>query len=334
MVAVSQSLFSIGEIYSAFLIWVSDPYLKKLDWRWLVCMGAIPSGVFLVIAIAFLNESPSFLLVKDRVAEAKQVVKDLFEANGYPNAILDFRPAPKQTKPLGALDIVFGKRLLYTTLVVCFSCFNLNFLFYGGLYAFPQVLPHMKLHLTPAANLLLGAIASIFGFIIGTVAGMHLPRKVSLMGYLVLVSGFTLTFVSAGYDHLVPEFMDDGSTPIKLHPVRGLSETLVLVGLMGMKITTAMGFMLVYVYSAEIYPTVARTTGNALCIAFGRLGAICCPAAYEHLFSASGGHAIFFHVMLLLCGINGILVLFLPFETKGQLLQDHEEEGEPLVKAP
>ena len=37
------------------------------------------------------------------------------------------------------MTMIFGPHLFFSTVVVAFSTFNLNFLFYGGLYAFPQV---------------------------------------------------------------------------------------------------------------------------------------------------------------------------------------------------
>mmetsp|Transcript_40534 Transcript_40534/g.75965 ORF Transcript_40534/g.75965 Transcript_40534/m.75965 type:complete len:486 (+) Transcript_40534:97-1554(+) len=334
MMALLMSLFHVGELYSAFLIWMDDPTLQTLHWRWLVCMGAMPSAVFLAIAIPLLTESPSFLLVKGREAEAREVVHELFKANGCLDATVDFQPPPVQNKgqETSTLKVVFGMRLLYSTLVVCFSIFTLNFLFYGGLYAFPQVLPHMKLHVSPAASLMFSSVAGLVGILIGTILGMYFPRKACMVIYLFLVAGFTMTFTTAASDQLVPELLDAGE-PFQIRPVSGLSETLLLIGLMGMKVTIAIGFQMVTLYAAEIYPTVARATGLAISTACGRLGAILCPAVFEQLSHATGGHTMFFHVMVGLCFVNALLVLFLPFETRGQLLQDHEEEGEPIVKS-
>eukprot|EP00397_Hematodinium_sp_SG-2012_P027066 GEMP01028414.1.p1 GENE.GEMP01028414.1~~GEMP01028414.1.p1 ORF type:complete len:226 (+),score=36.94 GEMP01028414.1:178-855(+) len=43
MNAMGQSLFSLGEIYAATLIYIDNPRMKYLDWRWLILMGSIPS---------------------------------------------------------------------------------------------------------------------------------------------------------------------------------------------------------------------------------------------------------------------------------------------------
>lgn len=332
MMACVQTLFSTGEVYSAFLMWVDDPSLRTLHWRWLICMGALPSAIFLALAIPLLTESPSFLMVKGRVAEATQVVHELFKANGRLDVPLDFRPSvPKKDQPTSTLRVVFGKRFLWSTLVVSFSTFTLNFMFYGGLYAFPQVLPHMKLHLSPAASLIWSALSSVVGILIGTVVATHLPRKLCILLYLLFVAGFTMMFVTAGSDQLVPEVFE--AKKFQIRAVPGFSEIFFLIGLMGMKISIAFGFQIVTVYATEMYPTVARATGLAVATACGRIGSIACPIIFEQLSYLTGGHTRFFHVMVGLCAINALLVLFLPYETRGQLLQDHEEEGEPIAKS-
>eukprot|EP00419_Tripos_fusus_P047986 CAMPEP_0172839892 /NCGR_PEP_ID=MMETSP1075-20121228/28905_1 /TAXON_ID=2916 /ORGANISM="Ceratium fusus, Strain PA161109" /LENGTH=199 /DNA_ID=CAMNT_0013683621 /DNA_START=90 /DNA_END=686 /DNA_ORIENTATION=+ len=36
-------LYMAGEAYSASIIWLDDPTMKHLDWRWLLIVGALPS---------------------------------------------------------------------------------------------------------------------------------------------------------------------------------------------------------------------------------------------------------------------------------------------------
>jgi heme A synthase len=237
---------------------------------------------------------------------------DLVE-NDLPAMSIQRRPSISIHDKLG---IIFGRHLLYSTLVTCVSVFTLNFLFYGGLYAFPQVLPDLKLNVTPSANLMLGALVEVPGFLGGIMIGNYLSRKNCMLVYLLAVIvflcvfSFTSTSISGNF---TAEF-----------------EALVQVGLIGSKLFTAVGFLIVYVYTTEIYPTVVRTMGGALCIAFGRFGSIVAPTVYENLAFATGSHGAFFHVTAGLCALNAMLVLFLPYETKGLVLQDHIPETQPL----
>jgi len=327
MNAYAQLLFSFGELYSACLIWWQDPYMEELNWRWLICMGAIPSFIFLVLAVFMLEESPSFLLVNGRRDEAQGVLERLRASNGAMDVDVHLPVAPDDTEPprrpsitmKEKLKIVFGRHLLYTTMVVCVSVFTLNFLFYGGLYAFPQVLPGMKLSMSPAVNLMLGAMVEVPGFALAIVLGNYLPRKSIMLLYLFGVIISTMTFSFAGSRIINPLLQDHWT-----------HEMLLQAGLVGHKVFTSVGFLVVYVYAVEIYPTVVRATGGALCIAAGRLGSMVAPTIYENLAVATGGHAVFFITTAGLCAVNAIFVLFLPYETKGLVLQDFLEEQEPI----
>merc|ERR1711974_163656 len=63
---------------------------------------------------------------------------------------------------------------------------------------------------------------------------------------------------------------------------------------MGIKSAGMVGFVSMYQYSTEIYPTVARTTGTAACVAGGRLGGMLAPLFYEMLEGAYGFEAFFY----------------------------------------
>merc|ERR1740130_690638 len=314
--------FAAGEFYTAFLVYMQDPYMVDLNWRWLIGLGTIPAFAFLVVGFLFLQESPSFLLVSGRTAEAQATLEDMRNANHALDVHIDLlEPTVAQRRLSGSikgnLGIILGRHMLYTTMVICMSVFTLNFIFYGGLYAFPQALPELKLHVSPSVNLMMGALVELPGCLLGVYIGNRYSQKTCMLFYLLMVLTSTLTFSVASM-----RIMDAPKLERSL-------EILLQCGLIGNKVFTAVGFLVVYVYTAEIYPTVARTTGGAVCFAFGRFGAILAPSIYEKLAFVSGSHA-FFSFTAFLCAVNAIMVLFLPFETQGLVLQDHPEEQQPI----
>lgn len=322
--AFAQGLFCVGELYSAFLIWFQDPTMHAKSWRMLIVLGAIPSAVFLFLAIFMLSESPSFLLVNGRRGEAEEILGYLRDSNGAVNVNIDLAEREGRSGPRRPsltirekFGVVMGKHLFFTTLVVCASVFTLNFLFYGGLYAFPQILPNLDLEVSPAMNLMFGAVAEVPGFLLAIVLCRYLPRKTCMLLYLLCVLASCLVFSFAGMRIENHQF------------IYGL-EMLLQLGLVGNKLFTAFGFLVVYVYSVEVFPTVARTMGGSLCLAAGRLGAMIAPSVFA-FFAKSGQHAAFFCTCAAICAVNALLVLFLPFETKDILLQDHPLEHEPLT---
>lgn len=346
--SLNQVVFSLGELYSAFLIYRMDPRMKHLEsWRTLVILGALPSLVFGVLAFFFLLESPSFLALQPgRKQEAVAELESLRRANfgkeaggaGRENGdavVVDVefqsprRPAPVQSGfsvVWEKLKVVYGRKLRFSTLVLCYTTFTLNFLYYGGMYALPQVLPDLDLRLSPAVVLMLGALAEIPGALCAIPVGFYLSRKSSMQVYLFGAFWTTVIFsVSA-----TATAASAGTNP----PPYWL-ELSVLFAVVFNKFFIYLGFSVVYQYSVELYPTVARTTGTACCLASGRLGSMFCSPTFEYLEDEStGSHARYFQLTAGLALANMVLVAFLPFETKGVYLQDHLEEEEDDARSP
>ncbi len=101
-------------------------------------------------------------------------------------------------------------------------------------------------------------------------------------------------------------------------------EILLHIGCFGNKFSVCLGFLIVYLYSVEIYPTSCRTTGTSLCLASGRLGSILCPLVYEYC--AQFNPLFFFCLMIVLMFINFLMLMFLPLaETSGAPLPEDDE---------
>eukprot|EP00928_Gymnodinium_smaydae_P075409 TRINITY_DN58420_c0_g1_i1.p1 TRINITY_DN58420_c0_g1~~TRINITY_DN58420_c0_g1_i1.p1 ORF type:complete len:479 (+),score=77.40 TRINITY_DN58420_c0_g1_i1:86-1522(+) len=325
MNAFTQTLFIVGELYSAILVWSDDPSMRSLDWRWLLLMGALPSLVCLVFSYFFLLQSPSYFAVHGEYESALEVLESMKHDNGAVDVVVDFKPLPPK-KPsthleatLNPIAVIFSRRLFYSTVAVIYSTFTLNVLFYGCLYAFPQVVKDIEMGTSPAVSLIIGALWEFPGNVLATAFGMYWPRKPVMLGYL-LVTILSLIAFSVGAQQRI-----DNKGPPQLG-----AELLLQGGYMGIKAFAQVGFVAVYQYSAEIYPTVSRTTGTAACVAGGRLGGMLAPLIFEWLLEYTGSLLTFFYFVASLCGFNLILVAFLPFETFGKSLEDNEDETCPI----
>eukprot|EP00427_Karlodinium_veneficum_P053200 CAMPEP_0169419736 /NCGR_PEP_ID=MMETSP1017-20121227/65168_1 /TAXON_ID=342587 /ORGANISM="Karlodinium micrum, Strain CCMP2283" /LENGTH=162 /DNA_ID=CAMNT_0009528477 /DNA_START=69 /DNA_END=557 /DNA_ORIENTATION=- len=79
----------------------------------------------------------------------------------------------------------------------------------------------------------------------------------------------------------------------------------------------------VYQYAGEIYPTETRTTGAAVCLGSGRIGAMLAPIFVEYIHAETNSFSGFFLIVCLFCIVNFCLIDLLPFETSDMLLSDH-----------
>merc|ERR1719235_653036 len=156
------------------------------------------------------------------------------------------------------MQIVWGPRLRFTTFVICISVFILNFVGWGAAYAFPQVLPELNLDISPAANICLGLLIEFPGFAVGLWVANSTGRRAATLFYLVA------TILS------IASFLYGSGVDFTLVSLGRQSQWAVQAGFVGLKGSTVIGFIVLYLYASEVYPTVARTTGSGICLAMGR----------------------------------------------------------------
>mmetsp|Transcript_79427 Transcript_79427/g.176312 ORF Transcript_79427/g.176312 Transcript_79427/m.176312 type:complete len:214 (+) Transcript_79427:2-643(+) len=175
------------------------------------------------------------------------------------------------------------------------------------MYAFPQVFARRNTESGAgkgALELLIGCLWEIGGFAAAVTAGFYMKRITSIAGYLLFTTIFLLMFTFGNSSN---------------HGV------MMMVGFDGLKLVLSGGVVLVYQYSIEVYPTIARTTGHGLCLGFGRIACVIAPMLYESLYSRTGYSYCFFYVLVIGSSANLLLLPFLTIETKDMKLDSGEE---------
>lgn len=322
---MSQSLFALGEIYSAVLVIADDPTMKNLDWRSLMRLGAIPAALFWAAATFFLQQSPFWLAQTGQHGEAREVLGIMQRDNCLPEFSLHYSPpAPLADEPSSSAEGAgcwqniraelskLGKGpLLVTTIIMCYTTFVVNLAYYGTLYAFPNLLPTLgeKAAGSAAVQLLIGACWEIPGIALGCVFGMYFPRKPVLQAYCIFVTICIIVFVGGATGGI------SWGAKLAWH-----------IGYYGIKLTIQSGWIVAYVYLTEVYPTSCRTLGTSISFACGRLAATISPLLYEKLKSWTGSFAAFFYLLAGTLFINLFTIHFLPIETFGAVLSDEIDE--------
>lgn len=321
MFAMGGVLFSCGIVYILFTAWLVDPSLRELDWRWFTQLAALPGIPFIIVAHAFLMESPRYLAQagdRERSIAALERLRSLNHRDQV--NVTEWTATENKTE----VDLLLPFRPLYlrTTLTLCFSTFVLNYAYYGAMYALPQVLPKVNLGFSSALNLLCAQCCEVAGIAFGLFLSMHSSRLHALMIYMFgLATCMTVFCTSLLY---VPD-ADEAVRERHQMPMAVAS-----AAVSGSAFCTAIGFLLVYVYSVEVYPTACRAAGSGVAVAFGRLGSVLSPLAYESMHAATGSHEAFFGAVVLLALVNAALVSGLPLETKDRQLGEIMAEALPI----
>ncbi|XP_037595855.1 solute carrier family 22 member 5 isoform X3 [Cebus imitator] len=264
-----------------------------------VGMGQISNYVaafVLGMAIRFIPESPRWLISQGRFEEAEVIIRKAAKANGIvvPSTIFDPSElqdlSSKKQQSHNVLDLLRTRNIRMVTIMSIILWMTISVGYFGLSLDTPN------LHGDIYVNCFLSATVEIPAYVLAWLLLRYLPRRYSMATALFL-GGSVLLFVQ-----LVPP------------DLYYLTTALVMVGKFG--ITAA--FSMVYVYTAELYPTVVRNMGVGVSSTASRLGSILSP-----YFVYLGVYDRFLPYILMgsLTILTAILTLFLP-ESFGTPLPD------------
>ncbi|KAK2715486.1 organic cation transporter protein-like isoform X3 [Artemia franciscana] len=293
-----QALFAFGAV--AVAIW---GYFIR-NWKTLQLVYGLHS-IILLGHWWLVDESVGWLYSQGRKDEAKAILEKSLKVNKMEAEVKEGEmetlfTAPKETQSYGLLDLLKTPRMRLRTINMCFNWFSNSLVYYGLLLNTDTLLsgnPYLMLALVASADL----PSYIFS-----------PYLVDRFGRRSITSIFMLI---GGGACIMAAF-----TPKDTATGSAIVISLVVLG----KLLIAGSFAIIYNYTAEMYPTVVRTSaigGGAMC---ARLSSTLTPwISLLDSFDPKLPSVIFGSVALL----SGFLTLFLP-ETLNKPMPQTMEEGE------
>lgn len=242
---------------------ISANAMKGGDWRAVFEIGALATVICIPLVLAFVPETPAFLLERTGPKALKRV-NSLLTRMGRPN--IDALPAPVEG-PRRALADIFKRDMILTTVLVTVAYFAHIVAFYFILKWIPKIVVDMGFAPASAAGVLVWA--NVGGAIGGAVFGL-LTQKVGLrpltLAALMLSAAMLAVFGRGQAD---------------------LSQLALIAGLTGFFTNSAVVGL--YALFADVFPTHARATGTGFAIGVGRGGAAMAPFLAGVLFQAGLG---------------------------------------------
>ncbi|KUN29318.1 hypothetical protein AQJ23_00585 [Streptomyces antibioticus] len=239
----------------------------ETGWRIAAVLAAAPV-LLLLWWRKSLPESPRYLIARGRIAEAAQVVekiereaganvRDAASAGEAPSAPTAPAPAvvPAKQSPARQLTALWQGRTARTTLVLWVLWFILTGVNYGFTSWMPAMLVAAKGFTITKSFVfaLVTALAQIPGYYVASALIERTERK-----WLIAAYATGATFAALGVA------LAEGQTAL-------------LVSSAFLAAFTNGSAAVYYAYTAELYPTVIRTTGMGAASAVGRIGAIVAP---------------------------------------------------------
>ncbi|XP_020592244.1 organic cation/carnitine transporter 4-like isoform X2 [Phalaenopsis equestris] len=270
-------------------------------WRTLFVVTSLPSLLFVLLIIPFISESPRWYLIRRQTSKAMNLMRAIARCNGReisPEVTLKLddeddeqnSKESAQAESGSIIDVLRSRRTrLRLILMICIN-FMCAVVYYGLTLNVVNLKTNLYLSVT------LNSVAEMPAYVITAVLLDRLGRKPLGIGTMLLSGVFCL----------IGFFIGGAGMMMKtLRMVCGV------IGIFGM----AAMYNLLFIYTAELFPTVVRNAALGCVTQASQLGAILAPLVVV------AGQSLPFAVFGA-CGIAGaLLTCFLP-ETMNKPLYD------------
>ncbi|XP_027623457.1 solute carrier family 22 member 4 [Tupaia chinensis] len=269
------------------------------DWRMLLLALTVP-GVLCVPLWWFIPESPRWLISQRRFTEAEKIIQKAAKMNNIAAPTVVFDPVElRELNPLKQQK-VFILDLFRTRNIATITIMSLLLWMLTSVGYFALSLNSPNLHGDVYLNCFLSALIEVPAYLTAWLLLRTLPRRYIIAGVLFWGGGVLLLIQVVPADYYV------------------LSIGLAMLGKFG--ITSA--FSMLYVFTAELYPTLVRNMAVGITSMASRVGSIIAPyfvylGAYNRLLP--------YILMGSLTILIGIITLFFP-ESFGMPLPETLEQ--------
>ncbi|XP_008330420.1 solute carrier family 22 member 4 isoform X2 [Cynoglossus semilaevis] len=220
------------------------------EWRTLLVVLSTTAVVYIPLWW-FIPESPRWLITQGRVKEAEVIVRIAARKNRVeaPTVIFRTLEGPSNSRTYTMLDILKSKKIRWITLMCLLLWMAINVGYFG------LSLNTSNLSGNPYMNCFLSAAAEVPAYVVSTWLLKKCPRRALLSSFLVLGGGVLLLI------QFIPETFHQVAVALEMTGKFGFT----------------MAFSMVYIYTAELYPTVLRNVGMGMCSSAARIGSITAP---------------------------------------------------------
>ncbi len=286
-----DSFFVLGTILAASLAWFIIP---RFGWRVLLAVSAVP-GVMVYFIRRYVPESPRYLLIEGREAEARQVLQQIARENGV---VIDIGQLQIHKRAeVMAVSALWKTPFTRTTLLMWITWFCISLGYYGIFIWLPNIPVQRGFDfLRTYQYVVILALAQLPGYFSAAYLVEHWGRKLTLSIYLILSGIFTYLFAVV-----------TGLTPI-------------VIAALFMSFFNLGAWGVLYAYTPELYPTEIRATGMGAASGISRIAGAIAPTLGGLLLPISLLAALTIYAVAFV--FAGLIVLLLGSETKGQPLME------------
>ncbi|KAF7650433.1 hypothetical protein LDENG_00126270 [Lucifuga dentata] len=309
----------------ATIFWMSGSMLiivlgmlvvPTLGWRWMIRISVVPS-IILIFLFKYVPESARYNVSAGNVQAAVETLQWIARMNRA--SLPPGRLVEPVLKERGSWRILIRPALRRTSVLLWYSWFVASFIYYGSVLSSSELLEKNLLcvkdadrehqvkhrHEDGLCYCIPFAFSDYQTLLISALGEVALiPLNIGLLNIFGRKMTLTVLQLLAAILFMMVNICTT---------MFGFTVLLFLL-----RSLVSMNFNVVYIYTAEVYPTVARSLGMGFCTSFSRIGGMIAPFIAQVLMSQSVILALSpFTVACVICAIGNFL---LPIETKGRAL--------------
>ncbi|XP_060070290.1 organic cation transporter protein-like [Ylistrum balloti] len=294
--------FLLNYFYSGGVVLLAGIGYGFRHWKYIQIVSSAPVIIFLMYWW-ILPESPRWLISRGRKTEYKAVLMKIAKSNNKESCVplnddcFEESENVVSTKTYHFENLVSSRSLLCHSLVICFNVFVVYHCYFGFALNTENLSGNFYM------NFLINGLVEFPANTIALVFSNRIGRKklyisaMFLAGIMLLCSAGTTVF-------LIKDF-------------RNVTLAMAMMGKLGVTV----GYCVIYLWAAEIFPTVFRNSGMGLSLACGNIGYIVAPFIAQLATNATS--AISQAAPLIVFGTfslaASLLTLLLPETNKEQL---------------
>ena len=298
-IVLLESFWGLGWLVAALIAYVLIP---RFGWQIAFIIGTIPALYVFLIRL-HMPESIRYLLSKNRIAEAKQIILDIEKKLGVESEPFKSELSIEEKSQILAVEpkpsILFSRAFRVRTSMLWIAWFGIVFSYYGIFMWLPSIVFAQGFEVVKSFEyVLIMTIAQLPGYFAAAYLVEVIGRKYTLSSFLLLSGVCAFFFGSAE------------------------SVTALLAWGVGMSFFNLGAWGVIYTYTPEQYPTSIRGLGSGWAAGFGRIGGMIAPVLAGTLIASGAGVDHIFAMFASVFVVISVVVISMGVESKQKSLEE------------